>query len=84
MKKISFIMIVSLLIISLTSCVSTGFDKELLTKENVELAKIMARRYFCNISECIKLMLPPGEKTTNLENRIKGRPLDLWVIQWTC
>lgn len=36
MKKISFIMIVSLLIISLTSCVSTGFDKELLTKENVE------------------------------------------------
>ena len=29
-------MIVSLLIISLTSCVSTGFDKELLTKENVE------------------------------------------------
>ena len=33
----------------------------------------MARRYFCNISECIKLMLPPGEKTTNLENRIKDK-----------
>ena len=44
-----------------------------LTKENVELAKIMARRYFCNVSECIKLMLPPGEKTTNLENRIKDK-----------
>ena len=44
-----------------------------LTEENVELAKIMARRYFCNISECIKLMLPPGEKTTNLENRIKDK-----------
>ena len=44
-----------------------------LDKENVELARLMARRYFCNISECIKLMLPPGEKTTNLENRIKDK-----------
>ena len=44
-----------------------------LTPENIELAKLMAKRYFCNISECIKLMLPPGEKTTNLENRIKDK-----------
>ena len=44
-----------------------------LDKENVELARLMARRYFCNISECIKLMLPPGEKTTNFENRIKDK-----------
>lgn len=44
-----------------------------LTVDNIELAKLMARRYFCNISECIKLMLPPGEKTTNLENRIKDK-----------
>ena len=44
-----------------------------LTEGNVELARIMTRRYFCNISECIKLMLPPGEKTTNLENRIKDK-----------
>ena len=40
-----------------------------LNEENIELAKIMSKRYFCNISECIKLMLPPGEKTTNLEKR---------------
>ena len=44
-----------------------------LTEENVNLAKLMSRRYFCNISECIKLMLPPGEKTTNLDNRIKDK-----------
>ena len=44
-----------------------------LTEENINLAKLMAKRYFCNISECIKLMLPPGEKTTNLENRIKDK-----------
>lgn len=30
-----------------------------LTPANIELAKLMARRYFCNISDCIKLMLPP-------------------------
>ena len=44
-----------------------------LNEENIKLAKLMARRYFCNISECIKLMLPPGEKCTNLENRIKDK-----------
>lgn len=48
-------------------------EDRVLTKENIELAKLMSRRYFCNISECIKLMLPPGEKTTNLENRIKDK-----------
>ena len=45
----------------------------ILTEENIELAKLMSKRYFCNISECIKLMLPPGEKTTNIENRIKDK-----------
>lgn len=29
-------------------------------EEKMELAKLMARKYFCNISDCIKLMLPPG------------------------
>lgn len=48
-------------------------EDKILTTENIELARLMARRYFCNISECIKLMLPPGEKTTNLENRIKDK-----------
>lgn len=33
----------------------------------------MARRYFCNISDCIKLMLPPGGKTKNLSNRVKDK-----------
>ena len=48
-------------------------EDNVLTEENIELAKLMAKRYFCNISECIKLMLPPGEITTNLENRIKDK-----------
>lgn len=37
-------------------------EDNLLTDENIKLAKIMARRYFCNVSDCIKLMLPPAGK----------------------
>ncbi len=36
-------------------------DKVYLTKK-IKLAKWMANRYFCNISDCIKLMLPPGKQ----------------------
>ena len=43
----------------------TKLEDNILTKENVELAKLMSRRYFCNISDCIKLMLPPGATSTN-------------------
>lgn len=42
-----------------------------LTPKNIKLAILMARRYFCNISDCIKLMLPPG--TASLENRTKDK-----------
>lgn len=43
------------------------------SKEKLNLAKYMARRYFCNVSECIKLMLPPGTTTTNVEKRINDK-----------
>ena len=33
----------------------------------------MARRYFCNISDCIKLMLPPGAGSKNFEGRVKDK-----------
>ena len=33
----------------------------------------MARKYFCNISDCIKLMLPPGTGGKKLENRAKEK-----------
>lgn len=42
-------------------------------KEEVKLAKWMANRYFCNISDCIKLMLPPGTTTKIITNRIKEK-----------
>ncbi len=48
-------------------------EDNILTEENINLAKIMSRRYFCNISDCIILMLPPGNTTKNLQNRVKDK-----------
>ncbi len=36
-----------------------------LKEENVTLARLMANKYFCNISDCIKLMLPPRNDFKN-------------------
>lgn len=37
-------------------------EDNLLTDENIKLAKLMSKRYFCNISDCIRVMLPPAGK----------------------
>lgn len=47
--------------------------EEGLEEEKVSLAKLMANKYFCNISECMKLMLPPGTTSKNAENRVKEK-----------
>lgn len=44
-----------------------------LTEENIELARLMAEKYFCNIADCIKLMLPPGTSKKNMTNRVKDK-----------
>ena len=49
------------------------FEEQAFSKENIELAKWMSNRYFCNISDCLKLMLPPGTATKELENRTKEK-----------
>lgn len=51
----------------------TKLEDNILSEENIELAKIMSKRYFCNISDCIRLMLPPGNTTKNIKNRIKDK-----------
>ena len=48
-------------------------EKDFIDETKVSLAKWMAKRYFCNVSDCIKLMLPPGTGTNNLENRAKEK-----------
>lgn len=48
-------------------------EKDFIDEAKVKLAEWMAKRYFCNVSECIKLMLPPGTGTNNLANRAKEK-----------
>ena len=48
-------------------------EDNILTEENINLAKLMSKRYFCNISDCIRLMLPPGNTTKNIQNRVKDK-----------
>ncbi len=44
-------------------------------EEKITLAKLMANKYFCNVSDCIKLMLPPGTTAKNMENRVKDKSM---------
>lgn len=47
--------------------IQEGFS---LKPEQIELAKWMAQRYFCNVSDAIKMMLPPGTTSKIVENRV--------------
>ena len=41
--------------------------EESLTQKQIELAKWMAKRYFCNVSDCIKLMQTPGTRSKQVK-----------------
>ena len=45
--------------------------------ESIELSKWMAKRYFCNIADCLRLMLRPGTTNKNVSNRIKDREINV-------
>ena len=47
-----------------------------LSDKQIQLAKWMAKKYFCNISECIKLMQTPGTRTKNKEKRIQEKTIN--------
>lgn len=48
-------------------------EDSVISEEKIKLTKLMARKYFCNISDCVKLMLPPGNTSKNLDNRTKEK-----------
>ena len=50
--------------------------EENLTDKQIALAKWMAKRYFCNVSDCIKLMLTPGTRNKNKEKRIQDKTIN--------
>ena len=58
--------------------IQEGFS---LTEEQIELAKWMARRYFCNVSDGIKMMLPPGTTTKIINNRVKEKNLNFVYLK---
>lgn len=45
-----------------------------LTEKQIQLARWMAKTYFCNVSDCIKLILTPG--TRNKDKRIQDKTIN--------
>ena len=53
-----------------------GMEESYLNEEKVNLAKWISNRYFCNLSDAIKLMLPPGTATKIITNRVKEKNIN--------
>jgi len=47
-----------------------------LTQEQIKLANWMAKRYFCNVSDCIRLMQAPGTTRKNSGNRVQDKTIN--------
>ena len=56
-------------------------EEKYLDEERINLAKWMAKRYFCNISDCLKLMLPPGTTSKINTNRVKENNVNFIVLK---
>ena len=52
-----------------------------LTEKQIELATWMAKRYFCNISDCIKQMLTPGTKSKNSDKNIQDKTINVVYLK---
>ena len=50
-----------------------------LSEKQIELARWMAKRYFCNVSDCIKLMLTPG--TRGKENKVQDKKINVVYLK---
>ena len=56
-------------------------EEKYLDEERIQLAKWMAKRYFCNISDCLKLMLPPGTTSKINTNRVKEKNVNFITLK---
>ncbi len=50
-----------------------------LQDSQINLAKWMSKKYYCNLSECIKLMLTPGTKTK--QNKIENKTINVVTLK---
>ena len=55
-------------------------EEKYLNNEKIELANWMSKRYFCNIADCLKLMLPPGS-TRKVSNRVKEKSVNFVTLK---
>jgi len=53
-----------------------SLQKEQIDDEYIELSKWMAHRYFCSLSDCLRLMLPPGRTSKKIENRVNDKTVN--------
>ena len=56
-------------------------EENYLDKTKISLSKWMAKRYFCNVSDCLKLMLPPGTTSKIAIKRIKEKNLNFITLK---
>ena len=55
--------------------------KHNLTEKQIELSQWMAKRYFCNVSDCIKQMLTPGTKSKNTEKNVQDKMINVVYLK---
>lgn len=59
----------------------TRVEEKYLDKTKISLSKWMSKRYFCNVSDCLKLMLPPGTTSKISIKRIKEKNLNFITLK---
>ena len=52
-----------------------------LTNNQIELANWMAKRYFCTISDCIRLMQTPGTNAKDVNKRIQDKKINVVYLK---
>ena len=57
-----------------------GLQKEQIKSEYIGLAKWMSYRYFCNVADCLKLMLPPGRTAKDVSKRVNEKKVNCFEI----
>ena len=55
-------------------------QKDNISENRIKLAQWMSNRYFCNLSECLKLMLPPGTGNKEETKRTKEKTLNVYSL----
>ena len=52
-----------------------------LINKQIELANWMAKRYFCNVSDCIRLMQTPGTNAKDVNKRIQDKKINVVYLK---